>query len=195
MATRLSPSKFVSEYAKHAIRNESVTGVPALVTLAQAAGESGWSGSRPGNMMFGIKADSSWRGRVQYLWTQEVYNGVWQSVKAPFRAYNSIQESFEDHSQFLIKNSRYHPAFQFKREPYKFMYQIASAGYATAPKYYEFMAGIMNTIAPLLTAYRIAHPIVGNEKLIVKATVATVAVGLLSWGIYEATKPKKLHAK
>jgi flagellar protein FlgJ len=67
MAQRLTPAQFTAAYAKYAVRNEVQTVVPALVTLAQASGESGWAASRPGNMMFGIKADSSWRGRKQLL--------------------------------------------------------------------------------------------------------------------------------
>jgi flagellar protein FlgJ len=174
VASRLTPAQFVQQYARYALQNEARTGIPALVTLAQAAGESGWSGSRPGNMMFGIKADAAWRGQKQLLWTQEVYNGVRQSVQAWFRAYPSLADSFYDHSRFLLENSRYHSALQHKREPYRFMQEVARAGYATAPNYYEFMAGIMRTLEPHLAEYRRTHPLVGREKDLAKGAAALV---------------------
>lgn len=121
---------FVEKYGRYAYENEKRTGVPALVTLAQAAIESGWGKSAPGNMFFGVKADSSWTGARQYLWTTEFINGAYQKVQAWFRAYPSPLESFMDHGDFLRRNSRYKPAFQ-TNDPYAFAKAVANAGYAT----------------------------------------------------------------
>lgn len=64
-----------------------------------------------------------------------MHNGVTHTVQECFRAYPSLQDSFLDHSKFLMENGRYRPAFAYKRQPYEFMARVAAAGYATAPGY------------------------------------------------------------
>ena len=54
-----------------------------------------------GNALFGIKATSNWKGKAMNCQTREVYDaGEWHGVQ-PFRAYNSWQESINDHEHFL----------------------------------------------------------------------------------------------
>lgn len=66
-----TPTDFVKLYYKNALQSEKDTGVPALVTLAQAGLESGWGKAAYGNNFFGIKAGSSWKGNIQKLKTWE----------------------------------------------------------------------------------------------------------------------------
>lgn len=138
--------EFVAKYGRYAFENEKRTGVPALVTLAQAALESGWGKSAVGNMFFGIKADKSWTGAKQLLWTTEYINGAYQKIQDWFRAYASPLESFADHAAFLRRNSRYAPAFR-TTDPYAFAKAVAQAGYATDPGYYEKVANLMRQMA------------------------------------------------
>lgn len=115
------PSKFVEEYSAFAKQNELNTGVPYLVTLAQAALESGWGKNAPRNNFFGIKAGKSWKGSTQLLWTKEYENGQWRAVKASFRAYDSPLESFRDHANLLKK--RFPKAFNYK-DPVEFITSV-----------------------------------------------------------------------
>jgi len=47
--------------------------------------------------------------------------------KEPFRIYDSIEESFRDYANFLIKNPRYANAFNYSNDPIKFAIEIAKA--------------------------------------------------------------------
>lgn len=67
----LTPREFVRAYYGAAKSSEVATGVPALVTLAQGALESGWGKHAPGYNFFGIKPGKSWKGAIQYLKTWE----------------------------------------------------------------------------------------------------------------------------
>lgn len=63
---------FINKYSQFAKEAEKITGVPALVTLAQSALESGWGKSAPKNNFFGHKADRNWKGEKQLLTTSEI---------------------------------------------------------------------------------------------------------------------------
>lgn len=134
------PIDFFRTYFPAAKENEKKTGVPWQVTLAQAALESAWGKHAPGNNFFGIKADPTWTGRVQTLRTREVINGVGVFVQARFRAYDSPEESFADHANFLRRWPRYSKAFA-TLDPYAFARIVAAAGYATDPNYGNVLAG------------------------------------------------------
>jgi flagellum-specific peptidoglycan hydrolase FlgJ len=62
---------FFATYAQAAKDSMRQTKVPASITLAQAALESQWGKSAPGNNFFGIKANTSWKGKTQKLKTWE----------------------------------------------------------------------------------------------------------------------------
>ncbi|MDC0712219.1 glucosaminidase domain-containing protein [Stigmatella sp. ncwal1] len=127
---------FMDSMAADAIKSQRETGVPASVTLAQAALESGWgkSGlSTKGNNFFGIKGEGP-AGHVT-MPTKEHLNGKWVTVDAAFRKYNSPSESFADHGNFLRKNKRYAEAFNHTDNAARFAQEIHKAGYATDPEY------------------------------------------------------------
>lgn len=69
--TVVSPTQFLLKYYSDAKKSEQATGVPALVTLAQAGLESNWGKSAPGFNFFGIKSSGSWKGLTQKLRTWE----------------------------------------------------------------------------------------------------------------------------
>ncbi|KAI3473778.1 hypothetical protein Pfo_031443 [Paulownia fortunei] len=87
------------------------TGVLASVTVAQAILESGWGqstlASAPYYNLFGIKQGTGWQGSIVNMNTSEYVNGKWVTVLAPFRSYSSQMASFQDHTNFLLTNSRY----------------------------------------------------------------------------------------
>lgn len=141
----MTPREFVSTFKPAALANEAASGVPWQVTLAQAALESGWGRYAPGFNFFGIKADRSWTGQSQRLWTREVINGFDVRVQADFRAYDTPQESFADHAAFLKRWSRYAKAFE-TADPRVFARRVAAAGYATDPKYGDTLVGLIDMI-------------------------------------------------
>ncbi|MDN7558235.1 glycoside hydrolase family 73 protein [Burkholderia orbicola] len=139
-----TPAGFIAAIAPAAQACAKRTGVPASVTVAQAALESSWGKRAPGMNLFGIKADASWRGPVTTQSTHEVVNGETITITARFRAYSDWQGSIDDHAAFLTGNPRYRPAFAFKDGP-SFARAIARAGYATDPLYADKLIAIMST--------------------------------------------------
>ncbi|MBG0871895.1 glucosaminidase domain-containing protein [Burkholderia sp. 9777_1386] len=138
-----TPAGFIAAIAPAAQACAKRTGVPASVTVAQAALESSWGRRAPGMNLFGIKADASWRGPVTSQPTHEVVNGQTITITANFRAYSTWQGSIDDHAAFLTGNPRYRPAFACKTGP-EFARAIAAAGYATDPQYADKLISIMN---------------------------------------------------
>lgn len=161
------PKEFTKLYLPFAKNSEYKTGINALFTLGQAALESGWGEHAPGNMFFGVKDTDGINGNEQLITTTEyskrsdlqfekllhmepcTMNGekfFKYTIQSYFRKYNSPEESFVDHANFFIKNSRYAPAMVFKSDPYKFADEISKAGYATGPTYAGTLKSIIHTI-------------------------------------------------
>ncbi|MDI6554046.1 LysM peptidoglycan-binding domain-containing protein [Leuconostoc falkenbergense] len=116
------------------------TGVLASITVAQAILESGWGqsalASAPYHNLFGIKRGTAWQGTIVNMKTSEYVNGKWVTVLAPFRSYNSQMASFQDHTTFLLSNSRYAANGVINAKNYVAMANgLQAAGYATAPTY------------------------------------------------------------
>ena len=108
------------------------------VTIAQAILESGWGQSEltiKANALFGIKAGLTWKGKRYSSKTQECYDKVnFTTITAAFRGYNSWVESIADHTDFILKNSRFKSIIGCK--DYKTVCSILQKGtYATAPNY------------------------------------------------------------
>lgn len=163
----MKPKEFVKNYYPFAKESEVKTGISAIAILAQAALESGWGKAAPGNMFFGIKDTDGINGNEQLLTTTEysrsanlkfpvilsvtpvIRNGQkWfkYRVKDYFRKYDTPEQCFTDHSNFFIKNKRYAKALLVKNDPYKFIEEIAKAGYATAPDYGSVLKDIAKII-------------------------------------------------
>lgn len=125
------------------------TGVRASVTVAQAIIESGWGQSglsiAPYNNLFGIKASYGWYGRTVVMRTSEFGNGGYVTVNSAFRAYDSMADSFKDHTLFLLQNSRYAQNGVINSSSYQAMAQgLQNAGYATSPTYASTLIATVN---------------------------------------------------
>lgn len=131
----MKPEDFISLLTPGAQAAQVDTKVPASVTVAQAALESGWGEHAPGKNLFGIKATPDWTGPVTIKKTRECIKGKWIVIDARFRAYNDWAGSIHDHAQFLVENPRYAPAFQHTDNGCDFAMALAGAGYATDPDY------------------------------------------------------------
>ncbi len=123
--------KYIETYADIAVQEMLRSGVPASITLAQGILESASGASRlatEGNNHFGIKCHRGWEGRS--LRHDDDARGEC------FRAYDSPEESFRDHSDFLRYRDRYKFLIDLDRTDYKgWAYGLKQAGYATDPKY------------------------------------------------------------
>jgi len=141
---KLPPEKFVRLIGPAAKQSMARTGVPASVTIAQAALETGWGGSTIGTAknLFGIKGTGP-AGSVTTP-TREYLNGRYVTVQDKFRAYNTWSESIDDHSK-LLQGSRYRPAMAYKDNPDMFAAQLQRCGYATDPSYAKKLVSIMKT--------------------------------------------------
>jgi hypothetical protein len=127
---------FLDSHAPDAIASQRETGVPASVTLAQAAIESGWGKSGLAvkyKNYFGIKGKGP--GGTAVMSTGEHFNGQDVVIKDGFRVYRTVAESFADHGRFFIVNKRYAEAMRHKDNAEQFAVEIHKAGYATDPKY------------------------------------------------------------
>lgn len=122
--------QYIDQYKDIAIEEMHRWKIPASITLAQGLFESGAGQSelaRKGNNHFGIKCNG-WTGRT-------VYHDDDQRNEC-FRAYNSVFESYEDHSRFLVNGQRYRSLFDLKTTDYKgWARGLKAAGYATNPQY------------------------------------------------------------
>jgi len=123
--------RYVKKYADMAVKEMIRSGVPASITLAQGMLESGNGQSRlavQGNNHFGIKCHKGWEGKTLH-----------HDDDAPgecFRVYESVADSYKDHSDFLRYRDRYKFLFDLDRTDYKgWAYGLKKAGYATDPGY------------------------------------------------------------
>ena len=121
---------YILRYKDAAIAQMQQSGIPASITLAQACLESGFGTSTlatKGNNHFGIKCHD-YTGRRMYV-DDDVKDDC-------FRVYDKVEDSFQDHSDFLRYRSRYSFLFDLDPTDYKgWAYGLKAAGYATDPQY------------------------------------------------------------
>jgi len=126
---------YVEKYKDIAIQEMKTYGIPASVTLAQGIHESG-CGKSPlavnSKNHFGIKCHEEWAGQT--------YHHDDDLPQECFRVYNTAEESFRDHSEFLKTRPRYASLFDLKPGDYKgWAKGLKAAGYATNPRYPEII--------------------------------------------------------
>ena len=85
------------------------------------------------NAFFGIKAGSSWKGKVYSSKTNECYDGkTYTQITAAFRAYDSPEESVADYYNLICGSSRYAGAVN-NGNAESAITAIKNGGYATSP--------------------------------------------------------------
>lgn len=137
--------QFIQKIKNDVINDAKKSNILPSLTIAQAILESGNGNSGlavVGKALFGIKANSGWKGKVYISKTNEVYNGVSTTITAGFRAYNSWAESIQDHSNLFISLSRYKNLIGEK--DYKTACKkVKEDGYATDPDYINKLINII----------------------------------------------------
>ena len=131
-------------------------GIPWEVSYAQAALESGWWRSAPGNNYFWIK------GNGQNAETKEFIDWKWVTINASFRTYDSMRDSFEDHAK-LIKKQWPH-AFN-SQDPISFVQAMIEnpPKYATDPGYVDKIKNIIDGYDKLANAKPASLELIGTS--------------------------------
>lgn len=129
---------YISQFKEIAITEMQRTGIPASIKMAQALLESGAGRSTlaiKANNHFGIKCGGEWNGKTFYR-KDDDYNDKGKLIESCFRKFNSSDESFIAHSNFLSNQKRYSFLFDFDKNDYhKWAYGLKKAGYATDAAY------------------------------------------------------------
>ncbi len=124
-------ARYIDQYKELAILKMYQYKIPASITLAQGVFESACGTSRlarDGKNHFGIKCHKEWTGDTVRIDDDE--------LQECFRKYDRVEDSYNDHSQFLISRPRYAGLFQLDVMDYKAWARgLKAAGYATNPKY------------------------------------------------------------
>ncbi|MBR5821739.1 MAG: glucosaminidase domain-containing protein [Alistipes sp.] len=136
---KLTPEEYIYRWRATAVDNMEVYGIPASITMAQAILESGFGNgylARVANNHFCIKCKKSWTGRT-----------ITHADDRPddcFRVYDSAEDSFADHANFLCSGERYESLFAYDITDYKSWAKgLKKAGYATAEDYAERLIGVV----------------------------------------------------
>ena len=141
---KMSREEYINTYKKLAIAEMKRTGIPASITMAQACLESGDGNSRlakKANNHFGIKCHNDWNGK-QIHHDDDARNEC-------FRKYNSVEDSYRDHSDYLLSMSRYDFLFELESTDYKAWARgLKKAGYATSSTY-------ANALITIIEEYRL----------------------------------------
>lgn len=160
---KFTRQEYIQQYKSMAVKEMLQSGVPASITLAQGILESGDGNSllaRKANNHFGIKCHGSWPGEKFYM--DDDTKGEC------FRVYESVFDSYKDHSEFLSTRGRYADLFKLKRTDYKgWAHGLKKAGYATNPKYPQLLIKIIEENNLQLYDDVTTVP-EGNEKVITK---------------------------
>ena len=139
---RQTREEYVEKYKAIAIAHMERYGIPASITMAQGILESDSGNSRlstSSNNHFGIKCKKHWTG-------DKVYHD--DDAKGEcFRAYPSVEASYQDHADFLDQSPRYDSLFAYPADDYRSWARgLKAAGYATAPDYAERLVKIIESM-------------------------------------------------
>ena len=136
---RLTAEQYIAQFKEAAIADMKKTGVPASITMAQGMFESDYGNSALASIAknhFGVKCHKDWGGDTYYM-DDDAPNEC-------FRKYNSVEESYDDHSNFLRTRDRYKFLFDLSITDYKgWANGLKQAGYATNPAYADKLIEII----------------------------------------------------
>ena len=126
-----TPNDYIRNFKDMAINEMHIYRIPASITLAQGILESASGTSKlatEANNHFGIKCHVNWNGQKTYHDDDE--------KQECFRKYDSVKDSYRDHSIFLSDRKRYSFLFDLRTDDYKgWAKGLQKAGYATSKTY------------------------------------------------------------
>ena len=135
---QITREEYIQRFSDISVKEMKRSGIPASITLAQGVLESGSGNSRlarEANNHFGIKCHD---------WTGPSIRHDDDAPGECFRKYKSAEESYRDHSDFLMTRARYAFLFDYKSDDYKnWAHGLKKAGYATNPRYANLLIDII----------------------------------------------------
>lgn len=155
-----SRKDFIRKYKHIAVREMERTGIPASIKLAQGILESGCGKSELSvcaNNHFGIKCHD---------WVGPSFHMDDDTTDECFRKYEDPEDSWVDHSEFLLSRPRYATLFELRTTDYKAWAKgLKAAGYATNPKYADMLIKIIEEEHLYQYDHQVKHPAAGQEVL------------------------------
>lgn len=146
----MTKHEFVQQAYAAASRSSERSGMPAMVTVAQAALESNWGQSKlseEANNYFGIKAHGIHQ-RIQ-MCTHECEGGENIEIKAEFAKYLSMLDCFQCRDGILLRAASYAAAREKRGNEAAFIAEIAKH-WATDPKYAGKLLAVLQEVRGLI---------------------------------------------
>jgi len=157
----LNPQDFVDRLLPLAQNTADELGIDPRHLVAQAALETGWGAhlmfDQKGNNshnLFGIKADSTWKGERVSIESLEVVDGVATQERSQFKVYPSYEDAIRDYGDKLTGNARYTDVLATGRDIDRFSRGLQLGGYATDPEYANKLTSVLKN--PAFTSIRLA---------------------------------------
>ncbi len=145
---------FVQELWTKAQHAGARIGLDPKMLIAQAALETGWGKSIikdaqgvSSNNLFNIKATKHNDASSVNVKTTEYAAGIPLQIKASFKTYASLAESFDDYVVFIKNNHRYQHAVAQADNAAQYIEELNKAGYATDPQYSSKILAIYHSDA------------------------------------------------
>lgn len=150
-------------------------GIPKSILLAQSSLESGFGKSDLGVFnFFGIK-DFSGKGSAIRSTTEEYSPGVVTNEQSSFKAFESLEDSFESYGSLIKNNNRYSLATKrYYDQPSKFIIYVWGKGYATDSNYPQKISEVSKTVASKLSDPSLSFSFTSDEQSII-STLATLS--------------------
>ncbi|MEL6986237.1 MAG: glucosaminidase domain-containing protein [Bacteroidota bacterium] len=136
---------YITNYSHIAVNEMYSSKIPASIILAQGMIESNCGQSSlasKANNHFGIKC-KDWGGPTFFKFDDDTdANG--KLIKSCFRVYDTSDQSYRDHSNFLLKSDRYAGLFAYNSSDYKnWANGLQACGYATDKSYANKLINII----------------------------------------------------
>ncbi len=196
-AQKLTQQQYVEKFKTIAIAEQQRSGVPAAITLAQGVLESESGNSYlavDGKNHFGIKCKTEWTGEKLYKDDDE--------RQECFRKYNTDEESYTDHSNFLKYRPYYKACFAVDVKDYKaWAICLKKSGYATERNYPEMLVALIEKLNLQQYTLQALNSIVpaDNQKTpnTEPAKQAVIDNNMVNkpWSLDSATQPKAVMSK
>jgi flagellum-specific peptidoglycan hydrolase FlgJ len=146
----MTKKEFLEEAHAAAVESSKQSGMPALVTVAQAALESNWGASelsQRAKNYFGIKAHKG-HGEI-VMATHECAHGAEFEVHAAFASYGSTLECFRCRDGILARGAVYAAARQKLDDEQEFIDEMAKY-WATDPHYAVKLRAMLEEVKGML---------------------------------------------
>lgn len=135
--------RFIQQMTPYALEASRATGIDPRIILGQAALESGFGKSAPGQNYFGIKSHG--RSGGQTLPTSEYGSDGMYRTADSFRQYGSMADSAADYAKFINENPRYGNLRKAQGLDAQ-LAELQKSGYATDPNYSSKVGSIAKGI-------------------------------------------------